>query len=716
LSEGPPVNKFLTMLLLILIPLLPHGVAMMTSPTKDESFVNHLEHERSEYLRQHRTNPIDWYPWGDAALTRARELDRPIFLSIGYASCHWCHVMEHEVFEHEDVAAFMNEHFVSIKVDREERPDIDAVYMDAVQAMTGNGGWPLSAFLTPDLEPFFGATYIPKDQFLELTERIVRVWGTDPGSLRDQGRKVRTLLEQARGDLRPAALGADVVPAAVRRALDGADTTWGGFRTRTKFPTPARWSFLLHRYRRTGEEALAVVLRRTLDRMADGGLQDQIGGGFHRYTVEPTWVVPHFEKMLYDNAQLATLYTEASRVFGAPHYERVARRTLDFLLREMRDPDGAFYASFDADSGGVEGSYYVWSPQEVIAIAGPDAGPAVAMALGISTKGNFEGKSIPTGRVTAADVGGVFGLQPDEVEALVEAWLPALLEARARRVAPGLDRKVVTGWNGLAISALARAGRAFGEPRYLVAAQTAGAWIWQHHRGPGGDLLRVSNGGRAEHAAILDDLAFLADGFLDLFEATGDVVWFLRARELTDRARTTYASTGGGFHLTAVGVETPLGRPFEIYDSVRPSGNAVMLHVMLRVAAVTGDPALREEVSAALAGVGGRVAEAGLDAAWWLDLAELLGGPFYEVVVAGEGAGADALAAVVGRRLAPYAVLLRVGSGGPTAEQLKRFPVLEGKRSRSGEAVAYVCTFGSCKRPTPDPMELERQILMGWAR
>ena len=687
---------------------------MMTSPPPADRFVNHLEHERSEYLRQHRHNPIDWYPWGDEALSRARTLDRPIFLSIGYASCHWCHVMEHEVFEDADVAAFMNEHFVSIKVDREERPDIDAVYMDAVQAMTGNGGWPLTAFLTPELEPFFGATYIPKDQFLDLTGRVVRVWGTDPEALREQGKKVRSVLDEARGDLRPAALGADATSTAVRRALDGADPAWGGFRTRMKFPTPARWSFLLHRYRRTGEEALSAVIRRTLDRMADGGLQDQIGGGFHRYTVEPTWVVPHFEKMLYDNAQLATLYTEAAQVFGAPDYERVARRTLDFLLREMRDPDGAFYASFDADSGGEEGTFYVWTPQEVEAIAGPDAGPPVAMALGITSKGNFEGKSIPTVRVTAADVGGIFGLEPEEVEGLVDAWLPALLDARSRRVAPGLDRKIVTGWNGLAIGALARAGRAFDEPRYVAAARVAGAWIWRHHRDPGGALLRASNDGHAEHAAILDDLAYLADGYLDLFEATGDSIWYQRARELMDRARTSFASVDGGFHLTAVGSEAPLGRPFEIYDSVRPSGNAVMLHVMLRIAALTGDPALRDEVSVALEGVGGRVAEAGLDAAWWLDASELLRGPFYEVVIAGEGADADALAAVVNRKLSSHTVLLRVGPSGASEDRLKRFPVLEGKRGKGGEAMAYVCTFGSCKRPTSDPAELERQILGGW--
>ncbi len=252
---------------------------MTNAPDSGDRPMNHLANERSEYLRQHRHNPIDWYPWGEEALNRARELDRPIFLSIGYASCHWCHVMEEEVFERDEVAAYMNEHFVSIKVDREERPDIDAVYMDAVQAMTGNGGWPLTAFLTTDLEPFFGATYIPRDQFMELTSRIIGVWEVDKDSLREQGRRIRKVLDEARGDLRPGAVEADAVAQAVRRAIDGSDATWGGFRTRTKFSTPVRWSFLLHRYRRTGEEALAVIIRRTLDRMADGGLQDQIGGG-----------------------------------------------------------------------------------------------------------------------------------------------------------------------------------------------------------------------------------------------------------------------------------------------------------------------------------------------------------------------------------------------------------------------------------------------------
>ena len=496
--------------------------------------------------------------------------------------------------------------------------------------------------------------------------------------------------------------------------MKGADAAWGGFRTRMKFPTPVRWAFLLHRYRRTGDAALGAVIRRTLDHMADGGLQDQIGGGFHRYAVEPTWVVPHFEKMLYDNAQLAALYTEAARVFHDPAYEQVARRTLDFLLREMRSPDGPFHASFDADSGGEEGSFYVWTPAEVEAIAGSDAGPPLAMALGITIHGNFEGKSIPTARVPAADVGAVYGLAPAEVEALVETWRPALVEARARREAPRLDRKVVTAWNGLAIGALARAGRALGEPRYLRAARDAGAWIWQHHRGPDGQLRRVSNQGHAEHPAVLDDFAFLAEGFLDLFEATGEEVWFARARALVDDARGTFGRVGGGFHLTAAGTAAPLGRPFDLHDSVRPSGNAVMLHAMLRIAALSGDPALRDDVAETLEELDGWVAEAGLDAAWSLDVMELLRGPFAEVVVAGEGADAEALAAVVDHALAPFTVLLRVGPSGPTEARRALFPVLEGKRAVAGKATAYVCTFGSCKRPTSDPIELKRQILNGW--
>ncbi|MBW2261929.1 MAG: thioredoxin domain-containing protein [Deltaproteobacteria bacterium] len=657
---------------------------------------NHLAGERSLYLKQHAHNPLDWYPWGEEALERARREDRPIFLSIGYSSCHWCHVMEEEVFEKDDVAEFMNEHFVSIKVDREERPDLDALYMKAVTALTGGGGWPMSVFLTPDLEPFHGGTYFPHDSFMSLARAVAEAYETKRSDLEDQGARLREHIMSSPALSQGPPVGPDVIDAAAAAALDGYDERWGGLASSMKFPNPVIWTFLLHHYRKTGDERIARAIRGTLDAMGSGGIHDHVAGGFHRYTVERTWLVPHFEKMLYDNAQLASLYTEAAVVFGDARYEEIARDTLDFMIREMSGDEGGFHASFDADSAAGEGAYYVWSVQEMHEVAGED-GPALASLLGVTGEGNFEGGSILTRRSGA------------EPEGLFDRHRTALREHRQKREPPALDRKIITSWNGLAISAMARGASAFGEERYIEAAVKAADFLWSVHRGADGGLLRASNQGHAEHEAVLDDYALFAAGLLDLYDASGDETHLARALELVRHVLEHFAHPEAGFYLTRDDVA--LGRQVRIEDTVRPSGNSVMLHVLLRGAALTGDGDLHGRVESMLGAYSTTMARSGLETAWWFDAAEKLAGPHYEVVVAG---ASDSLVDAF-RKLHPsHALLVTIPAGGPDDRVLELMPPLAGKKALDGAPTAYVCRFGACKKPTSDPEVLRKQILEGW--
>jgi hypothetical protein len=677
---------------------------------------NRLQGERSLYLRQHARNPVDWYPWSEEALARARAEGKPIFLSIGYSACHWCHVMEREVFEREDVAAFLNQHFVSIKVDREERPDLDAVYVEAVLAMTGSAGWPLTVFLTPELKPFFGGTYFPRERFLEIAREIARRF-----------RAQRSTVEAAAGEVAArvavqpilvpgGALDAALFEAAVAQGWERFDREWGGLRTRMKFPTPVRWTFLLHRHRKTGDPRSATMVRRTLDAMATGGIRDHVGGGFHRYAVDREWVVPHFEKMLYDNAMLASLYLEAAAVFGSSAYAEAARDTLDFLLERMADPRGGFYASFDADSEGREGTYYVWTRAEIERIAGPRDGPTLAALLGVTPKGNFEGKSVLIRRTPTGEVASRLGRPEAEVAALFARWRPALRASRGRRQPPGLDRKIVTSWNGLAIAALAQGTVALGDERYRRGAEAAARRLWAlHHRGEG-RLWRASNDGVPGHEAVLTDYAFLANGLLELHQATGRERYLRWALLLIDHARRHFAHREAGFFLTRDDGEAPLGRKVDPFDGVRPSGSAALLHAMLRAGELAGRSEYRPEVEKTLRSYGDLLGRAGLDMAHWLDAAQKLHGPTYVVVVAGDP-DSPRMRSLVGtfREVYPaHAALALVPPAGPAPGSL----VLAAaeKVARDGVPTAYVCRHGSCKLPTSDPRTLRAQILDGWTR
>jgi uncharacterized protein YyaL (SSP411 family) len=595
--------------------------------------------------------------------------------------------------------------------------------MAAVQAITGRGGWPLSVFLTPDLQPFFGGTYFPRDAFLDLARKIREVFLENRQELAAQAGRVSEqalFVPTAPPEVAAAAgsVGAETVANGAAQAPVNFDTRWGGFTGEQKFPTPARWQFLLHHYRKTGEKRYLAMVRKSLEAMASGGIYDHVGGGFHRYTVEKTWLIPHFEKMLYDNAQLASLYLEAGVVLERADFLHVGKDVLDFLLREMREPGGAFHGSLDADSGGEEGTYYVWTPDDVTLATGAEDGPLLAALMNVEEAGNFEnGRSVVTRRTDPAQVAKLYERDPEEAAGLFMKHRDALRAYRDGRARPGLDRKIVTGWNGLALTALAHGHAVLGEAAYLDAAVEAADFLWKvHHRGEG-RLYRVSNDGRPEHDGVLDDYALLAGGLLDLYQVSGDAEQLRRVLLVLDHARAHFAREGGGWYLTSDEVETPLGRKIELFDSVIPSGIGAMLQALVRAAALTGRDDYRQDVRRALDAHAPVLERAGLEMACWLDAAARLLGPLYEVVVAGEPAAvADApLGRAVLRRLPVHVVLARVPAEGPDADLAALIPPAAGKTAADGRAVAYVCELGACREPTSDPETLLAQLADGWA-
>ncbi|HOI09141.1 MAG TPA: thioredoxin domain-containing protein [Myxococcota bacterium] len=679
---------------------------MERTPEQVRAQGNALAHAASLYLRQHGHNPVDWRPWGSDALDDARRLDRPIFLSIGYASCHWCHVMEAESFQDDAVADLLNRHFVPIKVDREERPDLDAAYMEAVQALTGQGGWPMSVFLAPDLRPFHGGTYFRRDDFLGLCERVALLWRTRRDQVLVQAARLASALageepvaKTAPGPDGEPAGGTPPVPQAfldrvARRVADAFDPHWGGLDGRMKFPMVPLLAFLLDRARRPGADGVRQALATTLDAMARGGIRDQVGGGFHRYATEPTWTVPHFEKMLYDNAQLLRLYAEASVAFQRADWAEVARDTATFLMNDLALDDGLFAASLDADTAEGEGAFYAWTPAQVAEVAGTD-GPALAEALGIVADGVFDGASLPTrrragaaGRETASDD-------------LIARWRPALASARALRPLPTRDRKVVAAWNGLAIGALARAGVLLDAPAFVDAAVRAADRLWTVHATDDGGLWRVSNGGVAAERACLDDLAEVALGFLDLWEATFDSRHLARAQALVTHAEDRHARPRGGWFMTPDDVHAPLGRRVEAEDNATRSGYAGMCRATLRLAMLQGSPPLWDRAREAIAAAAPAAMRHPAAMPGLLHVAGALAGSGLDVVVAGDAEAPDtrAMLGMLRRDLPDGAVLSRVPAEGAAPALLALLPTVAGKAARDGRATAYVCRFGACAAP-----------------
>ena len=648
---------------------------------------NALANETSPYLLQHKDNPVDWRPWGPEALAEARERDVPLLISIGYSACHWCHVMERESFEDAEVARYMNERFVPIKVDREERPDVDAIYMEAVQAMTGRGGWPLNAFATPEQVPFYAGTYFPPESrgglpsWAMVLEAVAKAWDERRDEIRAGGERVverlrgGALLEPSAQPIDPRTL--DEAVAGLRTAYDGVN---GGFGGAPKFPPASVVELLLAR----GETEMSLG---TLRAMAAGGIYDQVGGGFSRYAVDATWTVPHFEKMLYDNGLLARAYLHGWLVSGDSSLRRVVEETLDWALREMRGPEGGFFSALDADSEGVEGKYYVWTVAELRDVLGDRADDAIAW-FGATERGNFEGGG--------ANVLEARGPRPDDADLVRER----LYEARERRVRPGLDDKRLTSWNALMVATLADAGAALERPDYVEAAVGAASFLVEEMRDSRGRLRRTWKDGRARLDGYLEDHAYAVEALLTLYEATFDPRWFRAARELTDVMVRDFADAErGGFFSTASDHEALAVRRKDLEDTPIPSGSSSAALGLLRLAALTGERSYEQQavgVLRLLHEVAPRHPQA---FAHLLQALAFYVSPVREVALVGPDRGP--LERAVRGAFRPYVVLAGSDDGGDGG-----VPLLEGRTPVDGHAAAYVCENFACQRPVTEPEEL----------
>lgn len=677
---------------------------------------NRLAAETSPYLLQHARNPVDWFPWGPDALARAKLLDRPIFLSIGYAACHWCHVMERESFEDEATAAVLNAHFVPVKVDREERPDLDQLYMGAVQAMTGQGGWPMSVFLTPDGRPFFGGTYFPDTprhgmpSFRQVLEGVRQAWTTQRTQVEEAGsRLVAALVDAQRaapadGEVPPATVLAEAA-AGIEASFDAVHGGWG---RAPKFPQPMTVALLLRRHLVTGDARPLEIARASLDAMAAGGIRDQLGGGFHRYATDERWLVPHFEQMLYDNAQLARVYLHAWALTGDEAYREVATGTLDYLLRELRTDDGGFAASQDADTNGEEGATFVWTAAEVREALG-DAAPLFAAAYGVTDAGNWEGRTILSRVRGDAELAERFGLDAGDVRARLATARAVLHDRRRRRPQPARDDKVLAGWNGLAIGALADAARLLaahdGEEAapYREAAIGAAEAVLGGLLGADGRLRRSWKDGRASADGVLEDHALLAEGLLALYEATHDERWFRASAGLADAMLDRFADPAGGFYDTAADGETLIVRPRDLQDNAVPSGNAMAVTVLLRLGALTGTGRYLAAAERALALVGPYLARYPTGFAQWLVALETYHAGITEVAIVGdpERPATRALVRVADREFAPFRVLAVTGD--PAASVV---PLVHDRFELNGRPTAFVCRGFACRQPVHEPEAL----------
>jgi uncharacterized protein len=653
---------------------------------------NRLAEETSPYLRQHQDNPVDWYPWGPEALSKAKEEDRPILLSVGYSACHWCHVMERESFEDSETAAYMNEHFVNVKVDREERPDVDALYMEAVQAMTGQGGWPMTVFLDPEGVPFYGGTYFPPDEgrgmpsFRMVMEAVIEAFNGRREEIRARAPRTRSQLG-AVGQVQPSneLLDPRLLDEAVEGLRQRADMNRGGFGGAPKFPPASTLEFLLAR-------GATDIVELTLDAMAAGGIYDQVGGGFARYSVDARWLVPHFEKMLYDNALLARIYLHGWQALGHERYRRITVETLDWALREMRGPEGGFYSAFDADSEGEEGLFYTWTPPEVREVLG-DGAEAVIAHYGISEAGNFEGRTVlhlASGATAEAPTG-------------VEEARQALYEARSERTWPGLDDKRLTAWNALMISALAEAGAVLERADYLDAARACADFVLNQLRDENGYLLRTYKDGEARLNAYLEDHAFLLEALLTLYEATLEQRYFAEARAL---AATMIARFGdperGGFFSTSDDHEELIARRKEIGDHPIPAGNSSAALGLLRLAALTGERDYEREGVGVLRLFHAAAARHPDAFGHLLQALDFHLSPTREVALVGDDLGPLARAVRGAHR--PHLVL----AGGP--EGTSEPELMRGRTTVDERPAAYVCENFSCRLPVTDPEDLRRLL------
>ena len=688
----------------------------MSAPIKSAK-PNRLIHETSPYLLQHALNPVDWYPWGPEALQASKANNRPILLSVGYSACHWCHVMERESFENEAIASLMNQHFVCIKVDREERPDLDEIYMQATVTLNhGQGGWPMTVFLTPDQEPFFAGTYFPPDDrwgrpgFPSLLKKIADAWEQDAAGLASQARQLTERLKNELKTVSPVSVSVSVLDEAVTQFREDFDERHGGFGTAPKFPPSAGLSLLLRCYRRTGESRTLQMVTRSLDAMAAGGIYDHIGGGFARYSTDERWLVPHFEKMLYDNALLARTYLEAYQVTKLASYRQVTTEVLEYILREMTDPAGGFYSATDADSEGVEGKFFVWTPTEIQAVLqNTEDTRRFCACYDITDLGNWEHRSIPNRLRPIESVLKELNLTIDELYETIHRVRPLLYRARQERVPPGLDDKIITAWNGMMISAMAEAGRVLGIKRYIDGAMRAADFLLSVHRTSQGTLLRTSRQGRAHLDGVLEDYAYLAEGLIDLYEASGQERYLTAALQFGERMVDSFRDEDqGGFYTTAKTHETLIIRAREGADGATPSGNAVAVSALARLSFHYNRQDLREAAIGGIRAYGRQIAR--YPRAFAKSLAEvdlLAEGPIELAFVgAPNDPGLEALQLAVREVFLPHRVIASSdGTGTPTGH-----PLLAGKGLVEGKAALYICRNFSCQRPLTDPREVAESL------
>ena len=679
---------------------------------------NHLANETSPYLLQHVNNPVDWHPWGPEALALSKKEQKPIFLSIGYSACHWCHVMEHESFENEAIAKSLNEKFVCIKVDREERPDLDQIYMNAVQMMTGRGGWPMSVFLTPELKPFYAGTYWPPKRsrgmpgFDEIISSVSNAWETKREAVVESAGKLTKALSEIDQQAAPGgALSEALISGAAQQLRQSFDSTYGGFGGAPKFPAPMTLQLLLRYWHRKRDRKSLDMVKVTLDRMAAGGIYDHLGGGFSRYSVDARWLVPHFEKMLYDNAQLAATYVEAYQATGDENYARVVRETLDYTLRDMTDPLGGFYSTEDADSEGVEGKFYVWTPAQLREVLGDAAAATFARVYDVTDAGNFEHANILNLPKTIDEHARTSGRKAEELRQELAESRAKLFAAREPRVHPAKDDKVIVAWNGLMIDTMARAGAVLGESRYIDAAVQAADFLLKALRREDGRLLHTWRHGKAKLDAYLDDYANLANGLVSLYEATFDARHLDAAVALMQMVLDHFADAkGGGFYYTADDQEKLIVRSKDFTDNAVPSGNAMAATVLVRLGKLTGKQAYGDAATGAMLPTLSLMQRAPTATAQMLLAVDLQLGPTYEMVLAGdlEEKTCQSVLADLRRRFLPNKVLAFAAKDAKPPAVLA--DLLQGKSMLGDAPTLFVCEGFTCQAPARGDEEISHTL------
>lgn len=689
---------------------------IMNSKKLNEQY-NHLMNEKSPYLLQHVHNPVDWYPWSENAFLKAKNENKPIFLSIGYSTCHWCHVMAHESFEDHEIGRLMNDTFVSIKVDREERPDLDNIYMTVCQMMTGSGGWPLTIIMTPDKRPFFAGTYFPKESkyrrtgLKDLILNVKELWNTKPEEISNSANTIIDALQKVSETSPSDEINPDILDEAYESLSDNFDEVYGGFGTAPKFPTAHNLLFLLRYWKRSGNERALNIVEETLDSMRNGGVYDHIGFGFHRYSVDQEWLVPHFEKMLYDQAMIAVAYIETFQATGNKKYKKTAEEIFEYVLRDMKSEDGGFYSAEDADSEGVEGKFYVWSKNEIFEVLGEEDANFASKIFGVTDEGNFSEET--TGEKTGTnilhltnsldDMAEIFSISKEKLEERIDKVRKKVFIAREKRIRPHKDDKILTDWNGLMIAALAKGAQAFEDKNYLKAALDAAEFILNNMYKDNRLLHRF----RENEAAIegnLDDYAFLIHGFLELYESSFKPKYLKTALSLNNTLMDHFwDEKNGGFYFTPDFGEEILVRKKEIYDSAIPSGNSIQMLNLLRLSKITEDEALKKTTIQLEKAFSEQISKTPYGYTQFMVALDFKFGPYYEVVIAGNKEAKDTeiiLNSIRGHFIPNKTLVLRTSSD--DHEMIEMIPSLEFKKMENNKATAYICSEGTCKYPTND--------------